>query len=176
MSQPNGVPILIRRTHEERVLSALRDGGPLSRSEIESRVPGMTPAVDSRSLLPLVAGNDVVWQDDIICEFHGHHFPYPQRMVRDRRYKLVVNPESVNELYDLEEDPGELANRYDDPALIAVRRPLLHRLYTALVERGDNFYHWMTSMYDIGDVTYDPTLSVFDGSTYDEADAPEPVA
>ncbi len=38
MFQPNGVPILIRRTHEERILSALRDGGPLSRSEIETRV------------------------------------------------------------------------------------------------------------------------------------------
>lgn len=38
MFQPNGVPILIRRTHEERILGALRDGGPLSRSEIETRV------------------------------------------------------------------------------------------------------------------------------------------
>ncbi len=133
-----------------------------------------SPAVDSRSLLPLVAGDDVQWQDDIICEFHGHHFPYPQRMVRDRRYKLVVNPESVNELYDLVEDPGELSNSYEDPALVDVRGRLMHRLYTALVERGDNFYHWMTSMYDIGVVTYDPTLSAFDGSTYDEANVVEP--
>lgn len=127
-----------------------------------------TPAIDSRSLLPLVGGRDVVWQDDVICEFHGHHFPYPQRMVRDRRYKLVVNPESVNELYDLEDDPGELRNRYNHPELAAVRARLMHRLYTALEARGDNFYHWMTSMYDIGDVTYDPTLSGFDGAAYAE--------
>jgi hypothetical protein len=34
------------------------------------------------------------------------------------------------------------------------------------VDRGDNFYHWMTSMYDIGSVTYDPTLGGFDEAEY----------
>jgi arylsulfatase A-like enzyme len=127
-----------------------------------------SPAVDSRSLLPLVAGDEVTWPDDIVCEFHGHHFPYPQRMVRDRRYKLVVNPDSVNELYDLEADPDELRNRYVHPEMAQVRARLLQRLYTVLVDRGDNFYHWMTSMYDIGSVSYDPTLGGFDESTYEE--------
>jgi len=124
------------------------------------------PAVDSRSLLPLVEGRDVEWQEDIVCEFHGHHFPYPQRMLRTDRYKLVVNPESVNELYDLQEDPDELVNRYADPALAEVCGRLVRRLYVLLQERGDNFFHWMTSMYDVGEVGYDPTLSGLDESTY----------
>jgi arylsulfatase A-like enzyme len=125
-----------------------------------------TPAVDSRSLLPLVGGENVVWQDDVICEFHGHHFPYPQRMIRNRRHKLIVNPDSVNELYDLQLDASELHNRYEHPEYREIRAALLHRLYTALVERGDNFYHWMTSMYEIGNVTYDPTLGGFDEAEY----------
>ncbi|MEV4089882.1 hypothetical protein ACGFJC_53160 [Nonomuraea fuscirosea] len=45
-------------------------------------------------------------------------------MLRTRRFKPVVNPESVNELYDLEEDPSELTNRYGDPALGEVRSAL----------------------------------------------------
>ncbi|MVA75265.1 sulfatase-like hydrolase/transferase [Auraticoccus sp. F435] len=110
-----------------------------------------TPAVDSRSLLPLVRGEDVDWPEDLVCEFHGHHFPYPQRMLRTDRYKLVVNPDSVNELYDLDEDPDELVNRYRDEALAGVRQRLMERLYTLLRDRGDNFHHWMTSMYEIGD-------------------------
>src|SRR5699024_11740202 len=65
------------------------------------------PAVDSRSLLPLTTREEVPWQEDIVCEYHGHHFPYPQRMLRTARYKLVVNPESVCELYDLDTDPHE---------------------------------------------------------------------
>lgn len=120
------------------------------------------PATDSRSLLPLVRGDRPLWSDVLVAEFHGHHFPYPQRMIRDERYKLVVNPESVNELYDLFDDPHELRNRYGHPELAPVRRRLLHRLYDLLRERGDNFYHWMTPMYEVGAPDHDPTLSAFE--------------
>lgn len=123
-------------------------------------------AVDSRSLLPLVSGADVPWQEDIVCEFHGHHFPYPQRMLRNDRYKLVVNPDSVNELYDFENDPDELLNVYELPEHSGVRQNMLQRLYELLKQRGDNFYHWMTSMYEVGDITYDPSLSGLDEQTY----------
>jgi len=124
------------------------------------------PAVDSRSLLPLAEGRDVEWADDIVCEFHGHHFPYPQRMLREDRYKLVVNPDSVNELYDLLTDPDELTNVYDGPGLADVQRRMMGRLYRLLRERGDNFYHWMTTMYDVGEVDHDPTQSGLDETTY----------
>ncbi|MGW3733081.1 sulfatase-like hydrolase/transferase [Streptomyces sp. NPDC005148] len=121
-----------------------------------------TPATDSRSLLPLVRGEHPDWPDELLAEFHGHHFPYPQRMLRDDRYKLVVNPESVNELYDLHADPHELSNRYEHPETADVRRRLMHRMYDLLRDRGDNFYHWMTPMFDIGASDYDPTLSSFE--------------
>lgn len=124
------------------------------------------PAVDSRSLLPLVRNEDVAWQEDIVCEFHGHHFPYPQRMLRNDRFKLIVNPDSTNELYDFESDPDELVNRYDDPLLADIQSQMMRRLYLLLRERGDKFFHWMTSMYDVGDVSYDPTMSGLDESTY----------
>jgi len=119
------------------------------------------PAVDSRSLLPLVRGESPEWADHHLAEFHGHHFPYPQRMLRTRRYKLVVNPESYNELYDLEADPHELHNRYRHPELAGVRAELMRRLHDLLRERGDNFFHWMTPMYDV-ETDYDTTLSAFE--------------
>lgn len=125
-----------------------------------------SPAVDSRSLVPLVEGESPDWADDIVCEFHGHHFPYPQRMLRNRRYKLIVNPDSVNELYDLERDPDELLNVYGLPEMTAVRDEMMQRLYELLRERGDKFYHWMTSMYPVGGVGYDPSLSGFDDEAY----------
>ncbi|MCW8098378.1 sulfatase-like hydrolase/transferase [Streptomyces tauricus] len=130
------------------------------------------PATDSRSLLPLVRGEHPDWSEELLAEFHGHHFPYPQRMLRDNRYKLVVNPDSVNELYDLDTDPHELTNRYPDPALESVRLRLMRRLYDLLRERGDNFHHWMTSMYDIGASDYDPTLSSFEAPSSSEVSPP----
>jgi arylsulfatase A-like enzyme len=123
-------------------------------------------AVDSRSLLPLVADQDVEWQEDIVCEFHGHHFPYPQRMLRNDRFKLVVNPDSTNELYDLMIDPDELQNVYEHPEMSDIRVEMLTRLYALLKGRGDKFYHWMTSMYEVGEVAHDPTLSGLDESSY----------
>ena len=125
-----------------------------------------SPAVDSRSLLPLALGRHPDWDEDIVCEFHGHHFPYPQRMLRTDRYKLVVNPDSVNELYDLRTDPDELLNLHSLPEMGEVRRELTTRLYQLLRDRGDNFYHWMTTMFDVGEVDYDPTQSGLDESTY----------
>ncbi|MFL1898160.1 sulfatase-like hydrolase/transferase [Streptomyces tauricus] len=130
------------------------------------------PATDSHSLLPLVRGEHPDWSEELLAEFHGHHFPYPQRMLRDNRYKLVVNPDSVNELYDLDTDPHELTNRYPDPALESVRLRLMRRLYALLRERGDNFHHWMTSMYDIGASDYDPTLSSFEAPSSSEVSPP----
>jgi arylsulfatase A-like enzyme len=116
-----------------------------------------------RSLLPLVRDERPAdWPDHVTAEFHGHHFPYPQRMIRTREHKLVVNPADENELYDLRADPHELQNLYSNPAFAGVRHALLARLYTILRERGDNFYHWMTSMYDVGAKTYDTALSQLD--------------
>jgi arylsulfatase A-like enzyme len=119
--------------------------------------------MDGQSLLPLINGETPAdWRQDIIAEFHGHHFPYAQRMIRTPRFKLVVNPSDINELYDLENDPSELTNLYTAPDFEAVRVGLLQRLYTQLRERGDNFYHWMTSMYEVGTKNYDTSLSQFD--------------
>ncbi|MEJ5866997.1 sulfatase-like hydrolase/transferase [Pseudokineococcus sp. 5B2Z-1] len=135
-------------------------------------VAGLDPsrAVDGRSLRPLVEGADgsrldPPWREDYVAEFHGHHFPYPQRMLVTERYKLVVNPESVNELYDLQADPDELHNRYRHPEMASVRDDLLRRLYEQLRERGDKFFHWMSSMYPVGDKDFDTSLSAFEGGT-----------
>ena len=43
---------------------------------------------------------------------------------------------------------------------------MMGRLYRLLRDRGDNFYHWMTTMYDVGEVDHDPTQSGLDETTY----------
>ncbi len=47
-----------------------------------------------RSLKPLVEGKSPKWRDHLFTEFHLHsnHNPWPQRTVRDDRYKLIFNP------------------------------------------------------------------------------------
>lgn len=84
-------------------------------------------------------------RDAVVAEFHGHHFPYPQRMYRDRRYKLIVNPGGVDEFYDLAADPHELRNVAASPAHAVALATARRRLYDELVLRGDGFAQWLAN-------------------------------
>lgn len=115
-------------------------------------IAGIDPSLveDGRSIVDLTRERPVTqWRQNIVCEFHGHHFPLQQRMLRTRDYKLVVSPESINELYDLHHDPAELTNVYTVPAYEDVRRELATELYRQLRERGDHsFAKWMAAVTD----------------------------
>ena len=94
------------------------------------------------SLLATARGLDPNPRADIFSTFHGCQFGlYSQRMIRDRRWKYVWNATDLDELYDLRDDPAELANRASDPAC----GHELRRLRGRLVE-------WM-------DATEDPLLN-----------------
>lgn len=70
------------------------------------------------SLVPALRGGDT-GREDIYATYHGNQFGlYTQRMVRNTRYKYVWNATAPDELYDLQDDPGELENlaRRDDHA------------------------------------------------------------
>ena len=64
-----------------------------------ARIPG---TLAGRSLKPLVHGNRPAWRQYLFTEFHVHsnHNPWPQRTVRDARFKLIYNPVAG------EENPG----------------------------------------------------------------------
>lgn len=107
-------------------------------------------AEDGRSIVDLTRGDAVPgWRENIVCEFHGHHFPLQQRMIRTRDFKLIISPESINELYDLRCDPAEMNNVYTVPVYDDIRRDLATELYKQLRVRGDNsFAKWMAAMVD----------------------------
>jgi arylsulfatase A-like enzyme len=152
---PGGVPGV-----RERRFTSLLD---FTASVLELAGLPADPEAHGVSLVGLARGREPAsWREVMTAEFHGHHFPYPQRMIRTEMTKLIVNPESVNELYDLRRDPDELTNVYEDPAYRAVRDALMQRLYGSLRERGDNFHHWMATMYPVGGPAYDASLSEFE--------------
>lgn len=111
-----------------------------------------TEGCRGNSLVPLTRGEEVPdWRHEVLCEFHGHHFPYAQRMLRDDRYKIIANPEGTDELYDLDADPHELNNVIDVPAYAEQARTMRRRLYAELVRRGDRFAQWLAFMGDVPD-------------------------
>ncbi len=94
------------------------------------------PGMQGRSLWPLLRGQAPAGRhrDDVYCEYYNampwHTDPTAQlTMLRDHRHKIVVDhSHSAGELYDLEADPGEHRNLWDDPASVETRADLLLRL------------------------------------------------
>ena len=79
--------------------------------------------VDFHSILPLLQGGKSVYES-----IYGAYLN-KQRAIRTDRYKLIVYPEAgVLRLFDLHEDPSEVADLADDPDM----RPLLVELFAAL--------------------------------------------
>jgi arylsulfatase A-like enzyme len=60
-------------------------------------------------------------------------------MVRTERYKMSVDARARQpvDLYDMSEDPNELRNRVDDPALARVRQELLEEYLSRLLSSID---------------------------------------
>jgi arylsulfatase len=83
----------------------------------------------------------------VYSEFHNSNpaFSNPLKnriyasMWRNRRYKVVVyhGDEDTGELYDLENDPDELINRWHDPAFAEIRFDMVKRCFDARVFQMD---------------------------------------
>ena len=100
-------------------------------------------AMQGRSLKPLlVEGNAPDHHRDFVrCEYYRALNPAAQpaftgtfaTMLRDDRYKLVVyHGHGVGELFDLETDPGEFDNLWNDPALIETKLRLMQQSFDTL--------------------------------------------
>ena len=74
----------------------------------------------------------------ITLQYHGDPWGhYSARMVTDGRWKLVWNLTDLCELYDLENDPHELQNRFYDPACEEVRTACFDYLLAEARRTGD---------------------------------------
>ncbi|MXZ21711.1 MAG: sulfatase-like hydrolase/transferase [Caldilineaceae bacterium SB0665_bin_25] len=95
-------------------------------------------SLHGRSLLPLAAG-EAEWPRVVhYAQYHGDWYGhYSARMVTDGRWKLVWNLTDLCELYDLENDPHELKNRFYDPGLEEVRATYFEYLTAEAQRTGD---------------------------------------
>lgn len=102
------------------------------------------PGMQGRSLWPMLTGQTDLnchWED-VYCEYYNANFSHSPAayatMVRTDRYKLVaVHGLDAGELYDLEQDPNETHNRWDDAEYQPVKLAMLKRLCDRMAWTAD---------------------------------------
>jgi len=100
--------------------------------------------MQGRSLAPLMFGEPTaLWRRSTYYHFYeypGWHFAKRHYGVRTERFKLIHFYHDIDawELYDLQEDPLEINNLYDDPRYAPVREELKAELARLQAQYGDS--------------------------------------
>jgi len=144
------IPMLIRYPRMIRAgstcqdMALITDVAPTFLDLAGVRLPERT---QGQSLVPLLKGEQPSsWRKDWLYEY----YEYPgvvsvrkNRGVRTERYKLIHYYEAPEEfeLYDLQEDPGELHNLYGDPSHAALVRQLRQRIDELRKATDDNYVY-----------------------------------
>ena len=100
--------------------------------------------IQGKSLLPILKGeaDPSVHRDFVRCEYHDaldRNYASRANMLFDGRFKLVVyHGHDIGEIYDLENDPDEFQNLWDDPEVESLKLTLIKRLFDAVMLATDD--------------------------------------
>lgn len=132
----------------------LTDHADIAPTLIELLACNPLPGMRGESMLPMIRGEkrkDAVFADggheqEMLDRYRAFgkpesrkwgksevYFQTPEtmaraKMIRTEKYKLVIRLTGGNELYDLENDPGEMDNRWGDPALVGIVPDLMQKI------------------------------------------------
>ena len=99
--------------------------------------------IQGESFRKIVRGESEEWRDALYYTYYEYpsvHMVKRHYGVRTDRYKLIHFYYDIDEweMYDLEKDPSEMQNVYDDPAYASVREDLHQRLTELRKQYGDS--------------------------------------
>ena len=98
--------------------------------------------MQGNSFVPLLKNEQVNWRESIMYEYFQEAYA-PGFVtvvgVRNKRYKYIESPnliDDINELYDLETDPGEMDNLINSPEHQAIKSEMMKELQKLKTETG----------------------------------------
>ena len=96
---------------------------------------GEIPAkMQGNSFLPLMKNEKADWRKSIMYEYFQEEYApgfVTTTGVRNDRYKYIESPDfpmDINELYDLEKDPGEMDNQINNPDYATIKNEMIAEL------------------------------------------------
>lgn len=112
---------------------------------------GATPYdCDGQSVVPVLTGRGrQPGRDYVIGQYFGKQtWVNPIRTIRTREWKYSLYTDWGEELYDLNNDPGEITNLANHPAHAATRQLLRKQLDKWMTDNKDPFYTFSTTPLD----------------------------
>ena len=101
----------------------------------EPEAPDAPPAWQGRSLVPVLTGEGPSTDSSALVEMDEDYLGFKMRTLVTKRYRLTCySGHPYGELFDLENDPDELHNLWDDPASHGLRRDLQAQLLDKIME------------------------------------------
>ena len=106
-------------------------------------------SLDGQSLLPLLDGrSDSPGREAIYLEFHGLRYLYSQRALITRDgHKYIFTPGDQDEVYDLNQDPGELHNLIAEKAYRESIESLRWQLMQTAARVGDPIRDYISKIF-----------------------------
>lgn len=131
-------PGRVRAGSRSESLQSLVDLAPTMLTAAGLPVPQAMQGVNQ---LPVWTGAAADARDHVIVENRHQPTAVHLRTYIERRHKLTVyRGHPWGDLFDLAEDPGEIVNRYDDPAYATVRHELALRALDHELQRESSRY------------------------------------
>jgi arylsulfatase A-like enzyme len=98
--------------------------------------------VQGRSLMPLLTGTTTRHRDSVYMEYYNSNFEYPITpmitSLRTEHHKLnFCDRAEFGELYDLQKDPGEVTNLWNDPHARDVQQMMMQSLMVRMIDATD---------------------------------------
>ena len=133
------IPMIVRypaRVPAGQTCSALQsqvDFAPTFLTAAGAAVPGLMQGFDQ---MPVWCGGAESARDHVVVENRHQPTLVHLRTYVDRRYKITVYRNAdYGEMFDLQDDPGETRNLWDDPQHAQLKARLLHRFVQAEIQR-----------------------------------------
>jgi len=101
------------------------------------------PGMQAKSLWPLLTGQQPAdhFRDDVYCEYYNSNADNPPQyltMVRDHHTKIIVSHgKEMGELYDLDNDPKEFVNLWDNPNYAELKSRMLKKVCDRMAQTID---------------------------------------
>jgi len=138
------IPLIIRYPNvcDKGIVSSAFVSNMLDIAPTIEEICYLSPAGErhGQSLLPLLKGEEQPWRDSAVSSGNGQQFGfYSNRSIRTKRWRYVWNLTDVDELYDHDNDPGELLNLSANPEYADVLKELRLALHIKLVAYSDPF-------------------------------------